>query len=177
MSNDNKALIALMDLVLAIADLSLARHGETREPADRVRAERREVAGWRETLHLLCTEANRRVLEDAVKQKAAREMDEAFYGRSQQPTGRPGLGAVVADGQEAKAAVEATVRHWKAYAEKQRRGSEGVGVCPSRWMLAQELKDLAGEPVDPIEADDSRVTDGHQCCGGKPDCGCRSVGG
>ena len=169
MSNDNKALVALMDLVLAMADVLEAPTATQRaKAAGRMAAERREVEGWRER----------------------------DCGRLQQATGQHGLGRYVGDGAEAKAAVEATLRRWEAYADKARkreidkvvvwRGSEGVGVRPSRWMLTQELQDLAGNPLDPhfgleahegLEADDSRITDGHRCCGGKPDCGCRSVGG
>ena len=162
MSNDNKALVALTDLVQAMADVL-----EAPTDTQRAKAMRKLAAtkwGWKETL---------------------------AQTRQERATGRPGLGAVVADGLEAKAAVEATVRRWEAYAKSRRelqrhglteaeklwRGSEGLGVRPVRWQLMQELRDMNGEPVDPIEADDSRVTDGHQCCGGKPDCGCRSVGG
>ena len=162
MSNDNKALVALTDLVLAIVEVL-----EAPTDTQRAKAMRKLAAtkwGWKETL---------------------------AQARQERATGRPGLGAVVSDGLEAKAAVEATVRRWEAYAESRRelqrhglteaeklwRGSEGLGVRPVRWQLMQELRDMNGEPVDPIEADDSRVTDGHSCCGGKPDCGCRSVGG
>lgn len=161
-SNDKAALRALMDLVLAVADVLEAPTATQRaKAAGRMAAERREVEGWRE--------------RDCERLEAVRTARRS--------------GAVVSDGQQAKAAVEATVRRWEAYTEKARRreidkvvvsrGSEGVGVRPSRWMLMQELRDLgkATVLVDPIEADDSRVTDGHSCCGGKPDCGCRSVGG
>ena len=163
MSNDTQAALrALMDLVLAMVDVL-----EAPTDTQRAKAMRKLAAtkwGWKETL---------------------------AQARQERATGRPGLGAVVSDGLEAKAAVEATVRRWEAYAESRRelqrhglteaeklwRGSEGLGVRPVRWQLMQELRDMNGEPVDPIEADDSRVTDGHSCCGGKPDCGCRSVGG
>jgi len=127
-SNDNKALVALMDLVLAMADVLEAPTATQRaKAAGRMAAERREVEGWRER----------------------------DCGRLQQATGQHGLGRYVGDGAEAKAAVGATVRRWEAYRERYR----------------QTVTD------PPLEADDSRVTDGHQCCGGKPDCGCRSVGG
>lgn len=58
-------------------------------------------------------------------------------------TRRLGLGAGASSGEAARAAVEATKRRY----DRMRNN-------------------------DPIEADDSRVTDGHKCCGGKPDCGC-----
>ena len=130
MDNDKKALIALMELVLAMVDvLEAPTATQARKAHDRVLAERREVEGWRETLYLMGTEANRRRLEDAVRQAR--------------------LGDVVVQGLAAQTAVAATERRLRAW-----------------------------QGLEPIEADDSRVTDGHKCCGGKPDCGCvRSVGG
>ena len=127
-SNDKAALRALMDLVLAVVDVLEAPTATQRAKArGRMVAERREVEGWRER--------DCGSLELATRQARA--------------------GAVVSDGLEAKAAVEATVRRWEAYRERYR----------------QTVTD------PPLEADDSRVTDEHSCCGGKPDCGCRSVGG
>ena len=130
MSNDKKALIALMDLVLALADYATTPPGHREKATERVQ-------------------------ERATRLRA--------------------LGALCEDGQAARTAVAATERRY-----------DRIGVRPSRWQLMQELKDLAGNPLDPhfgleayegLEADDSRVTD-HTCCGGKPDCGCaRSVGG
>jgi hypothetical protein len=220
MDNDNKALVALMDLVLAMADALEAPTATQRAKARwRMAAERREVAGWRETLYLLGTEANRQALEASVRQARSNPMlncpgcgasdqqpcrgistdcrtrnnDALPCDGQERATRRAGLGAVVSDGAEAKAAVEVSRRRYDAWL----RGLGKTTVL-----------------VDPIEVDDSRVTDGHQddpyagctcswceqrratkshapvvhldlrpkadghqCCGGKPDCGCRSVGG
>jgi hypothetical protein len=130
-SNNKATLQALMDLVLAIVEVL-----EAPTDTQRAKAMRKLAAtkwGWKETL---------------------------AQTRQERATGRVGLGRYVGDGQEAKAAVEATVRRWEAYAESRR-----------------ELGRLSLKAYEALEADDSRVTDGHQCCGGKPDCGCRSVGG
>lgn len=120
MGNDKKALSALMDLALALADYV------TTPPGHR-------------------SKATERVQERATRLRA--------------------LGAVVADGQAARTAVAATERRY------------------DRMWLRVPI----GDPLDPhfgleayegLDGDDSRVTDGHKCRGGKPDCGCaRSVGG
>jgi len=145
MNNDTEAALrALMDLVSAMADVLEAPTATQRaKAAGRMAAERREVEEWRKSVR------PHYPMEELLAQS-----------RPQQATGRGRFGAVVSDGQEAKAAVEATVRRWEAYAESRR-----------------ELGRLSLNAYEALEADDSRVTDGHQCCGGKPDCGCRSVGG
>ena len=130
MADTNQALVALMDLVLAMVDvLDAPTATQARKARDKVLAERREVEGWRETLYLMGTEANRRRLEAATRLAVA--------------------AGVVDAGEAARTAVAATERRLRAW-----------------------------QGLEPIEADDSRITDGHKCCGGKPDCGCaRSVGG
>ena len=119
MTDDKKALIALMDLVLALADYATTPPGHREKATERVQGH-----------------ATRLRQELAVSQ----------------------------DGAAARTAVAATERRYDRM-----------------WGLRREMDksvvDL-GANREPIEADDSRITDGHKCCGGKPDCGCaRSVGG
>src|SRR5690349_13228148 len=103
-SNDNKALVALMDLVLAIADYVTTPPGHRSNVVDRV----------------------------ARVQEGVREARRAMVLRQ--------------DGLEAKAAVEATVRHWEAYAEKARRRQEAIARL-----------DLGSQSVaPPLEADDTQ---------------------
>lgn len=165
-SNDKKALIALMDLVLALADYATTPPGHRNKVIFEVRAKQREAAGWRETLHLLGTEANRKEREDSVWQ--ARQLEALYPGRQERATRPQGHGAVAADGQAAKTAVAATERRMRAW----------QGLADMRVNVVQQGSGESWAHQEPIEADDSRITDGHKCCGGKPDCGCaRSVGG
>ena len=165
--NDKKALIALMDLVLALADALEAPTATQRGKAmERVRDERQEIAGWHKAL---VTPTPEEIMEGLEQIRATGRQDGATRLRQEL--------AVSQDGQAARTAVAATERRMRAW-----YGLEG------------------------LEADDSRITDGHKqapcgdgwctcgmCAsqqasehkryGGKPGCGCsvcryaRSVGG
>lgn len=159
-NTESQALIALMDLVMAMVDvLEAPTATQARKAHDRVLAERREVEGWRETLRILSTDANRQRLTGVCHACAypdyCRGTGRCFSTGAipptaqERPTGLRQELAVSRDGQAARTAVAATERRMRAW-----YGLEG------------------------LEGDDSRITDGHKCCGGKPDCGCaRSVGG
>ncbi len=160
MSNDKKALIALMDLVLALADYATTPPGHRSEAVERVRVKRQALAlGDADEVPPLTEDYWNRavVMRAGVQERATRPQ---------------GHGAVVADGQAARTAVAATERRMRAW-----YGLEGLEADDSR-ITDSHKQAPCGDGWCTCGMCANQQASEHRCCGGKPDCGCaRSVGG
>ena len=179
MGNDKKALIALMDLVLALADALEAPTATQRGKAmERVRDERQEIAGWHKAL---VTPTPEEIMEGLEQIRATGRQDGATRLRQEL--------AVSQDGQAARTAVAATERRMRAW-----YGLEGLEADDNRLTQPFSLTHEARLARDPeyaaawatecaAELDKRPSRRGHKRYGGKPGCGCsvcqcaRSVGG